>query len=71
MPSPSDRAERTKMVKPQMEDAPALPLKKQQCIQKPAKHDHGATDSEIPAQLASSSHLYYFHQPIDLLLLKL
>lgn len=59
------------MVKPQMEEAPALPLKKQQCTLKPAKYVHGGIDPKTPARLASSSHLYYFYQPIDLLLLKL
>lgn len=74
MPSLSDGAERIKMVQAQMEEAHAVPLKKQQqqqCTQKPAKRVYSGIDLEIPARPASSSHSYYFYQPIDLLLLKL
>lgn len=58
MPSPSDKAERIKMVKPQMEEAPVLSLKKQQCTLKPAKHVYSGIDLEISARLASSSYIY-------------
>lgn len=59
------------MVKPQMDDAPAVPLRKQQGTHKPAKHNYKGLDFQIPTQLASSIHLRYFYQTIDLLLLKL
>lgn len=50
------------MVKAQMEEAHAVPLKKQQqqCTLMPAKHVYSGIDLKIPARLAGSSHLYYF-----------